>query len=296
MPVIEPKRMLSELTVREAMRRITVSIPADASIEHVIRCAIKNKINAILTTDDKLEPLGVVSKTDVMGAYYAGISLRSPVRLIMSTPPFYCMPEDTLEQALNIMRTKMVHRLYVPGESAGRGTGVISYPDIVGLLYRYCHRCERNLLRQRQLAGLDDSNLLKVREVMTQQVRTQDEDESLMRVMEALAAHRFGALLITGGEGAPVGVISKTDLVLAYKHGLPPTRNAGTVMRTPVRSCSQEEDLVQAIRGMIFSDIQRVFVYRDVRENIVGVLSLSDAAQARSGSCRACISSRIEVL
>ncbi len=295
MPVIEPRRMLSELTVREAMRRITASIPAESSLEQAIRCTIKHKINAVLTTDENLEPVGVVSRTDLMGAYYAGLSIHSPVRLIMSTPPTYCSADDTLDQALNIMREKGMHRLYVPADASAFGTGVLSYPDIVGLLYRFCHKCERNIQKQRN-AGAADPELLRVKEVMTMRVRVHDENDSLMQVMEELSSHRFGALLITGKGGVPVGVISKTDLVLAFRHGVPTHACAREVMRTPVRACSQDEELAHAIREMVFSDIQRIFVYREDRENIVGVLSLSDAAQARSGSCRACMSSRIEVL
>jgi CBS domain-containing protein len=296
MPIIDPKNMLSELTAREVMRRIAVSIQAETSMENAIRCAVKNKINAILTTDETLEPLGVVSKTDLMGAYYAGFLISSPVRLIMSSPPLYCSMDDTLDRALNVMRENRIHRLYVRNNLPGQGIGVIAYPDIIGLLYRYCHKCERNLRRQKYPTDIDSIDLLKVREIMTPAVETMDEDESLMRVMERLSAHHFGALLITGGHGAPAGVVSKTDLILAYKHGVPASESAKSVMRTPVRSCSQEEDLAQAIRKMIFCDMQRFFVYREDPDNIVGVLSLSDAAQARSGSCRACMPSRIEVL
>jgi CBS domain-containing protein len=301
MPVIDPKNMLSEVAVRETMRRIAVSIPAETSMEQAIRWAIKNKINAILTTDEKLEPLGVVSKTDLMGAYYAGFPIQLPVRLIMHSPPLYCSVNDTLERALSIMRENRIHRLYVRNKPPDKEIGVIAYPDIIGLLYRYCHKCERNLRRLKlstDVAPTDvaSTDLLKVREIMTSAVRTMDEDESLMRVMEGLSAHKFGALLITGRHGRPTGVISKSDLILAYKHGVPVSESAKAVMRTPVRSCCQEEELAQAIRKMIFCDIQRFFVYRENPDDIVGVLTLSDAAQARSGSCRACMSSRIEVL
>lgn len=306
MPVIDPNNMLSEVAVRETMRRIAVSIPAETSMEQAIRCAIKHKINAILTTDEKLEPLGVVSKTDLMGAYYAGFPIQAPVRLIMHSPPLYCSVDDTLEKALRIMREHGIHRLYVRNKPPSREIGVIAYPDIIGLLYRYCHRCERNLRGQnissdkapsdKAPTGIAPIDLLKVREIMTPTVRTMDEDESLMRVMEGLSTYRFGALLITGGHGRPTGVISKSDLILAYKHGVPVSESAKAVMRTPVRSCCQDEGLAQAIKKMIFCDIQRFFVYREDPDDIVGVLTLTDAAQARSGSCRACMPSRIEVL
>ena len=44
---------------------------------------------------------------------------------------------------------------------------------------------------------------------------------------------------------------------------------------------------------MIFSDVHRLMVYQDSPQNLVGVLSLSDVARFRSGTCRACLVSRI---
>jgi hypothetical protein len=46
---------------------------------------------------------------------------------------------------------------------------------------------------------------------------------------------------------------------------------------------------------MIVTDIHRLFVHEGDPGNIVGVISLSDAARSRSGSCHACVSSRIKV-
>jgi hypothetical protein len=46
---------------------------------------------------------------------------------------------------------------------------------------------------------------------------------------------------------------------------------------------------------MIFFDLHRLFVWKDDPKNLVGVLSLSDAARFRSGTCRACLTSRIKV-
>jgi hypothetical protein len=53
--------------------------------------------------------------------------------------------------------------------------------------------------------------------------------------------------------------------------------------------------LEEAIKKMIMADIHRLFVYEDQKDTIAGVLSLSDAARGRSGSCHGCISSRIKV-
>lgn len=296
MPVIDQKNVLKGLTVTEAMRRQVVAVDPGAALEKAIRFTIKYKVNAILVTEGDRQALGVVTKTDLMGAYYAGLPLETPVSAIMVGPPLFCRQADSLDTALDMMRTRGIHRLYVHGDDPGQVVGVLAYPDIVGLLYRFCRRCDRSILKKQAGASAEDfAAPLTVREVMTPEVQSMSEEASLLEVMAALAANRLAAVLIRGAAGHPRGVASKTDLIAAYKHGLSADTPVREVMSTPVRFCSQDDFLVLAIQKMIMWDIHRIFVAKALPQEIVGVLSLSDAARFRSGTCRACLVSRIAV-
>ncbi|WP_373498415.1 cyclic nucleotide-binding/CBS domain-containing protein [Desulfococcus sp.] len=294
MAIIQTNTILSELTVRETMRRQVISLPREAGLSDCINRMIKFKVNALLITGEAMSPLGVVSKTDIMGAYYAGLPVDLPAGDIMISPPLFCRMEDTLEAALEQMRHHGVYRLYVQGEGRG-AAGVIAYPDIVGILYQYCHECKYSRLRRADRAGVDPVLRFQVKDVMTASVRSHGENDSLLQVMEGLSEYRMGAVLITDQRGAASGVVSKTDLALAYRHGCDPEAPARTIMTAPVRSCGESEYLEAAIRKLIFSQVHRIFVFRDDPSGITGVLSLSDAARVRSGSCQACVSSRITV-
>ena len=292
MPIIDYREVLKGLRVQEAMRRQVIQLPAGASLEQAIRYTIKYKVNAILITAENQEGLGVVSKTDLMGAYYAGLPVSTACETVMVGPPLFCRAQDTLDFALDTMRGHKVHRLYVRGAGSNRALGVLAYPDIVGLLYRYCNRCERSLrLRPGAESPLADHFL--IREVMTAEIYAHQENDSLQTVMEGLAAYRFGAVLIRTAAGRPVGVVSKTDLILAYKHGVAPETRARTIMNFPVQACDGGAPLLAALKTMIYSDVHRLFVHQESPENLVGVLSLSDVARFRSGTCRACLVSRI---
>jgi len=292
MPIIDYQDVLKGLLVQEAMRRQVIRLPEEAPLEQAIRYTIKFKVNAILITDIRQEGLGVVSKTDLMGAYYAGLPLNTSCGAVMMGPPLFCRAADTLDQALDTMRTHRVHRLYVRERGSHRALGVLAYPDIVGLLYRYCNKCERSL-RLRPGSENLAADQYRIREVMTPEIYAHQEDDSLQMVMEGLAAHRFGAVLIKTPAGSPAGVVSKTDLILAYKHHLPTDTRARTIMTSPVQGCDGNEPVVAALKTMIFSDVHRLMVYQDSPQNLVGVLSLSDVARFRSGTCRACLVSRI---
>jgi len=296
MPVLDQKNVLKGLTVAEAMRRQVIAVSSDAPLEKAIRFSIKYKVNAIVVTDADQRALGVVTKTDLMGAYYAELPLETSVETIMVGPPLFCRQDDSLDVALDTMRAQRIHRLYVHGEEPERVVGVLAYPDIVGLLYRFCRRCDRSILKKAD--GQSEGDLaghLTVREVMTRGVESFPEKASLVEVMAGLSANRLAAVLIQGTAGQPLGVVSKTDLILAYKHGLPQETPAREVMNAPVRTCRRDDYLALAIQEMIFWDIHRVFVAQGETQEIVGVLSLSDAARFRSGTCRACLVSRIAV-
>ena len=84
------------------------------------------------------------------------------------------------------------------------------------------------------------------------------------------------------------------DPIVAYKHGVAVDVAAKTVMSKLVKSCPRETELSAALQQMLLWDVQRIFVHDEGGpDEIVGVLSLSDAARFRSGSCRACTSSRL---
>lgn len=293
MPIIAYQNVLQGLTVQEAMRRQVVRLDREAPMEQAVRFCIKYKVNALLITGEGQEGLGVVSKTDLMGAYYAGLPIDTPGAAVMVGPPLFCRAPETLDKALDTMRRHQVHRLYVEGDRPGQAVGVLAYPDIVGILYRYCINCQKSLRLKGGAASLPDR--FRVREVMTPGIHDCREDDTLQQVMEGLAAFRLGAVLIRDTEGVPQGVVSKTDLILAYKHGLPASAPAREVMKAPVQAVDAAGDLVTALKAMIFADVHRVFVYQDSPRNLVGILSLSDVARFRSGTCRACLVSRIKI-
>jgi signal-transduction protein with cAMP-binding, CBS, and nucleotidyltransferase domain len=297
MPVVQSRHVLSGMLVNEAMRRQVVQLPATASISKGINHLLKFKVNALLITDSEQRPAGVTSKTDLIAAFYAGLPIDTPLGDTMMGPPLTCYPDDAIESALDRMRAHGVHRLYVTGAEATTIIGTLSYTDVVALLYRYCRACPKSTSRRSVAAdSVEEGGRLRVREVMTPSVVSFAESAALAQVIEGLMAHRFGAVLICNGQGAASGVISKTDLVRAYHHGVSLQAGAAAIMTAPVVSWDQSVFLWEALRYMFLKDVQRLFVHAEDPHKIIGVLSLSDAAWVRSGSCRACMPSRFLTL
>ncbi|MCP4163077.1 MAG: CBS domain-containing protein [Deltaproteobacteria bacterium] len=287
MPTYKGRSVISGMVVQEAMRCVVNRINVYSSIESCIQKMIRQKSNAVLAETDDGKPVGVVSKTDIINAYYAALPVHTPVSDILSKSPYFCNPSDKLDMALDLMIKNKIHRIYIR-EKNDDVIGTLSYSDIVGLLYRYCRKCEKG---KRNPGDLENRNLprLMVNDVMTSGLIFCDVNDRIIDVIETLFERRLGAVLVKNGVDA-IGVISKTDLIISYGHGQNQEINASNIITMPVLSCSSDILLSEAVQKMFIHDVQRLFV-SDHTDNIIGVISLSDAAKARSGTCKACAAS-----
>ena len=285
--------IFSRLRVKDAMRLNAVTLSTDDTLSLAIRTLIKHKIDALLILDHDGLPAGVATKTELMGAYYATLPLSTKLGDIMASPVIHCSENDSIETALVTMQQQSIHRVYVSKEST-ETMGVLSYPDIVGILFKFCYHCQFGLHRK---SGSTDQARSRhfMKDVMTSAVMTVGSTATIMEMIEQLSAYRLGALLVIAMNHRPAGVISKTDLILAYLRGVGINEEASNIANSPVMTCSKETALEEGIRTMIFSETSRLFIHADSPEQIVGVISLTDMARLRSGSCQACSSSRIEV-
>ena len=294
MPVAKTRSVLSGMRVKEAMRRQMIALEGDASIAAGIGRLIKYKADALLVTDSGGQPSGIVTKTDVAGAYYAGLPVETPLEAIMVGPLLTCYLDDELDHALDAMRSNGIHQLFVVGAETGRFEGILNYGDILGLVFQICRRCRKSRLHRGSTDDTKSSSTdSTVNDVMTPAVITCGTTDNLYGVVESLAAHRMSAVLVTHPDGSPAGVISKTNLLVAWHHGIIPDAEATGIMSRPVISCDRQESINQAMTTMLLGDMGRIFVREGDSPAIVGVLSLSDAANHRSGTCRACVSSRM---
>jgi CBS domain-containing protein len=294
MPIAKTRSVLSGMRVKEAMRRQIVTIDHEQTARRGIAQMIKYKADLLLITDASAEPAGIVTKTDMNGAFYAGLPVDTALGDIMMGPLISCFADDPLEDALETMNHHGVHQLFVKGADASRFEGLLTYGDILGLVYRYCHRCRKSHVRRMsdgENAAFPSDTL--VEDVMTPDVMGCGVNDPLTLVMETLSTQRKSAVLVNDAEGRPAGVISKTDLVLAWYRERDAQIPADEIMSVPVRSCYRKTSLTDAMARMLLEDMGRLFVHDSDPDRIVGVLALADAANQRSGTCKACVSSRL---
>ncbi|MFW5971834.1 MAG: CBS domain-containing protein [Desulfovermiculus sp.] len=287
------QNMLSGFQVRSAMRKNPLRLDLAKNLDQTISCMIKFKVNALLIHDpSRGQDLGLITKSDLMTLYYAGLPLETLAADVLVAPILTCSQDDTLETALSKLLGNSVKRIYVADTKEKGIVGVLSHADIVGLLYRFCRQCEKSLARRRENAGLDD--MLLVNDIMHRDVVSCKPGQSIAQALELFCTSPFSALLVQENTHSIPGVLSKTDLILAYRHNLPLETPVSEIAKFPALCCGRKEALVQVLPRMILADIHRLFVHGAEPWDIQGVLSLTDAARARSGSCRACSATRLQ--
>jgi CBS domain-containing protein len=146
------------------------------------------------------------------------------------------------------------------------------------------------------------------RDVMTRNVVSVTPDTPVRKIASLLVKHGIGAVPVIDSSGAPIGIVSESDLIrpdraareawrqswleilaegepiapelLAWLHSQ--NHSARAVMSAPVITASEETSLREIAEILTTRRIKRVPVVRDNR--IVGIISCADLVRALSVS------------
>jgi CBS domain-containing protein len=110
--------------------------------------------------------------------------------------------------------------------------------------------------------------MIPVKEVMTRNVVTFREDETVEEIAQTLASKRITGAPVIAADGAVVGIVSETDVFT--KKG----KTARDIMSPHVISVTEEMGIDEAARLLVGERIRRVPVIK--RGKMVGLLSRSD--------------------
>jgi CBS domain-containing protein len=155
---------------------------------------------------------------------------------IMSYDVVTIGPDDTIQQAAGLMLRNRFSGLPVV-DAGGALIGIITEGDFLrrnetGTLRRRSRWMEFLLGPGRLGEEYTHAAGRHVREVMTHEVYTVEEDTPLQTLVELMDRHRVKRLPVTHG-GQLVGMITRTNLVRAVAHAIPdaPTRSSDKTIR-----------------------------------------------------------------
>ncbi|MFQ5634604.1 MAG: CBS domain-containing protein [Gammaproteobacteria bacterium] len=120
-----------------------------------------------------------------------GMKRIPSIKTVMTPFPYSIDPGAAVDEALDVMRDHGIHHLPVTEE--GNLAGMISSRDI-----------------QLMLAKRDGADVLKVRDVMSEDTYTVDLSERLDSVLHRMAEHHLRSVVVTR-KGKLVGIFTQID-------------------------------------------------------------------------------------
>lgn len=106
-------------------------------------------------------------------------------------------------------------------------------------------------------------------------------DDSVQTIVDTLARHRIGAVLVVDGAGGLLGIVSERDVVraMAGSLGAVTTKTAADIMTEKVRTCAPGDTEADLMQLMTEHRIRHLPVIAEGR--IAGMISIGDVVKHR---------------
>jgi CBS domain-containing protein len=118
-------------TILKSKGRSVVTIGVDATIEDAVALLRREKIGAVVVSEDGTTVKGILSERDIVHALAdRGVRLLElPVSALMTREVFTCKPADSIAELMAEMTDRRIRHLPVIAE--GRLAGIVSIGDVV---------------------------------------------------------------------------------------------------------------------------------------------------------------------
>lgn len=107
-------------------------------------------------------------------------------------------------------------------------------------------------------------------------------DASVRELLDRLAQHNIGAIVVSHGDQAIAGIVSERDIVRRLVAGARVLdAPVGSIMTSQVRTCTPDDTVDQLMRLMTEQRFRHVPVLEDGR--LAGLISIGDVVKSRIG-------------
>ncbi|MGI0150169.1 MAG: CBS domain-containing protein, partial [Thermoplasmata archaeon] len=220
LPVLERKKIVGVVTMRELMRRknlppttkistvleIPPEITPDTPLPEAAEKLIRTGFRAIPIAKGK-SLVGIISRSDLVRALVETRALEGLLARDFMTPNPQCVAEnDTVEHSVQIMRS-LGERSIPVVDKHRHLKGVIGMKDIVDLFARPKVREQYG-----DRAGREEKVVIEVKGVMRYPPFTVGPDADVHQAAELMAKHHISSIIVTEND-EPIGIITAQDLM-----------------------------------------------------------------------------------
>ncbi|MBM4241292.1 MAG: CBS domain-containing protein [Euryarchaeota archaeon] len=193
----------SHFHVSTVMNTDFITVESTKHIAYAAKLMVSEKIGGLPVVDDG-EIVGIVTKTDFMDVCVGKPFQKIQVKDRMTRDLINVAPQDRLVHARRLIIDEEIGRLPVVEEK--ELAGIITAKDIAESMMSF-----RKVVPDKYKSARI-RNLI-VEDVMTQNVKTIDEDASIAQVSQTMLEHGFSGIPVLGSEKNLAGIITKTDLL-----------------------------------------------------------------------------------
>ena len=247
--------------VKEIMTTQLTSVKITETISRVVEMMVTADVGRVIITDADV-PVGIFTEKDVLKRVVnQGIDLQQTnIREVMTSPIQAVAEETHILEALGRMYQGNFRHLLVRGR---RGT-------IVGIVSM------RRILKIAVELGQGLSETRTVGEIMSGQVLTVDEGQSISQSTELMMKKNSSAVVVTE-EQRPKGIFTERDLLKRVINKVSDTTKTPVreVMTTPLISMPGTTHIGDVLAEMYRRDIRNMPVKGD-HEDLLGIVSMAD--------------------
>jgi len=127
---------MSDRKVQDWMHRGVITCRPDTPVVEVASIMDRHDISAVVVTDENHDAVGVISRTDLVNArfiqpymkHWRGLNAEH----LMSKPVISVAADTSIDEAVQLLHEKKIHRLVVvdPSEGPRRPVGILSITDL----------------------------------------------------------------------------------------------------------------------------------------------------------------------
>ncbi|MCY0849496.1 CBS domain-containing protein [Sulfuracidifex metallicus] len=238
--------------------------PYDTLLQ-TLKVMITDYVPKAIVSDEKGQPLGIVTQKDILKfIYYHGEKRSfSSIRVSEFMQKEFISVKEGLDylEAANIFESKKVPMLVITSQE-GKIIGMIIKSDLAGF---YASK----------IRGLH-----KVKDYMTKDPIAVSTTESVYEVFRLMVERNLGRVILNDSEGKVEGIITTTDMlfVAPFLRGKSETKVEDLMNPDPF-VVYEEEDLASAAKLMATRKIKSVPVIND-NGRAVGIITTSDMVKA----------------
>ncbi len=233
--------------VRDVMHHGVIAVSEDTTAADMCRVMSQNRVSCV-AVEDASRIVGVVSTTDIMvcGAHCSDRTSKAWAGALMSSPVLAVDADDTLQQALEMMVERHVHRVMV--RTGGRIVGILSTSDIVREIGKTVKGTPESIYSRldRFEAGVNGSGETEVAketvyDAMTHGVLMVPLTLSLRETAKVLSEKRVHRVVVTSDEGEMIGVVAAIDILKPW------TQEYGSAERDDVIAADVMTQSIEAV-------------------------------------------------